>query len=177
MDYNVFKRLLIFLDELSRISGLFCFIILWLARDNEETTQQRNWRPIIKTLPAKTNLIFNLQFREVRNYPWKIECFLEDLFLGGQSSIILGYRRLSVKSLLVQPSIPRMKRPPARPIVNEISVITFGLLLVNLANFFFLAGQQLQKRQKSNGSCREGNSQEGNRMLPEKTKPKQREQQ
>ena len=32
------------------------------------------------------------------NYPWKIECFLEDLFLGGQSSIILGYRRLSVKS-------------------------------------------------------------------------------
>ena len=25
-----------------------------------------------------------------RNYPWKIECFLEDLFLGGQSSIILG---------------------------------------------------------------------------------------
>ena len=28
---------------------------------------------------------------------WKIECFLEDLFLGGQLSIILGYRRLSVK--------------------------------------------------------------------------------
>jgi len=27
---------------------------------------------------------------------WKIECFLEDLFLGGQLSIILGYRRLSV---------------------------------------------------------------------------------
>jgi len=35
------------------------------------------------------------------NYPWKIEYFLEDLFLGGQWSIILGYRRLSVKSLLV----------------------------------------------------------------------------
>merc|ERR1711933_123896 len=35
------------------------------------------------------------------NYPWKIECFMEDLFLGGQSSIILGYRRLSVNSLLV----------------------------------------------------------------------------
>ena len=31
--------------------------------------------------------------------PWKIECFLKDLFLGGQSSIILGYRRLSVKFL------------------------------------------------------------------------------
>jgi len=31
--------------------------------------------------------------------PWKIECFLEDLFLGSQGSIILGYRRLSVKSL------------------------------------------------------------------------------
>ena len=29
--------------------------------------------------------------------PWKIECFLEDLFLGSQWSIILGYRRLSVK--------------------------------------------------------------------------------
>jgi len=31
-----------------------------------------------------------------------LECFVEDLFLGGQWSIILGYRRLSVKSLLVQ---------------------------------------------------------------------------
>ena len=30
--------------------------------------------------------------------PWKIERFLEDLFLGSQWSIILGYRRLSVKS-------------------------------------------------------------------------------
>ena len=37
-------------------------------------------------------------FLFLKNYPWKIECFLEDLFLGGQSSIILGYRRLSVKS-------------------------------------------------------------------------------
>jgi len=36
-----------------------------------------------------------------RNYPWNLECFVEDLFLGGQWSIILGYRRLSVKSLLV----------------------------------------------------------------------------
>ena len=36
-----------------------------------------------------------------RNYPWNLECFLEDLFLGGQWSIILGYRRLTVKSLLV----------------------------------------------------------------------------
>ena len=36
--------------------------------------------------------------RDRENYPWTIECFLEDLFLGGQSSIILGYRRLSVKS-------------------------------------------------------------------------------
>ena len=32
-------------------------------------------------------------------YPWTIECFLEDLFLGGQSSIILVNRRLSVKFL------------------------------------------------------------------------------
>ena len=30
--------------------------------------------------------------------PRKIECFLDDLFLGSQWSIILGYRRLSVKS-------------------------------------------------------------------------------
>ena len=34
-----------------------------------------------------------------RKCPLKIECFLEDLFLGSQWSIILGYRRLSVKSL------------------------------------------------------------------------------
>ena len=33
-----------------------------------------------------------------------LECFVEDLFLGGQWSIILGYRRLSVKSLLVSMS-------------------------------------------------------------------------
>ena len=33
--------------------------------------------------------------------PWKIECFLEDLFLGSQWLIILGYRRLSVKSLVL----------------------------------------------------------------------------
>jgi hypothetical protein len=30
--------------------------------------------------------------------PWKIEYFLEDLFLGSQWSIILRYRRLSDKS-------------------------------------------------------------------------------
>ena len=42
-----------------------------------------------------------------RNYPWKIECFLEDLFLGGQSSIILGYRRLSVKSGKVNEGLGR----------------------------------------------------------------------
>ncbi len=40
----------------------------------------------------------------LENYQWKIECFLEDLFLGGQSSIILGYRRLSVKFLPVIPT-------------------------------------------------------------------------
>ena len=38
--------------------------------------------------------------------PWKIECFLEDLFLGSQWSIILGYRRLSVKSLKHNPQEP-----------------------------------------------------------------------
>ena len=36
-------------------------------------------------------------------YYLNLECFVEDLFLGGQWSIILGYRRLSVKSLLVYP--------------------------------------------------------------------------
>ena len=34
------------------------------------------------------------------NYLGNLECFLEDLFLGGQWSIILGSRRLSVKSLI-----------------------------------------------------------------------------
>ena len=33
-----------------------------------------------------------------KKQPWEIECFLDDLFLGSQWSIILGYRRLSVKS-------------------------------------------------------------------------------
>ena len=38
-------------------------------------------------------------YKDRENYPWTIECFLEDLFLGGQSSIILVNRRLSVKFL------------------------------------------------------------------------------
>ena len=58
-------------------------------------------------LPTSTNLLSrNIQslgisplFNLWEKYPWKIECFLEDLFLGSQWSIILGYRRLSVKSL------------------------------------------------------------------------------
>ena len=49
----------------------------------------RPWAPFLSSRSNKLNC------------PWKIECFLEDLFLGGQSSVILGYRRLSVKSLLV----------------------------------------------------------------------------
>ena len=36
----------------------------------------------------------------VEKCPWKIECFLEDLFLGSQWSIILGYIWLSVKFFL-----------------------------------------------------------------------------
>ena len=53
-----------------------------------ERTSPRKWTP-------RPTICF------LMNYLWKIECFLEDLFLGGQRSIILGYRRLSVKSLLV----------------------------------------------------------------------------
>ena len=37
---------------------------------------------------------------EIEKCPWKIECFLEDLFLGSQWSIILGYIWLSVKFFL-----------------------------------------------------------------------------
>ena len=50
-----------------------------------------------------TILLFSLHIwsYDQQNYPWNLECFVEDLFLGGQWSIILGYRRLSVKSLLV----------------------------------------------------------------------------
>ena len=40
----------------------------------------------------------DIRDERLRKCPWKIECFLEDLFLGSQWSIILGYRRLSVKS-------------------------------------------------------------------------------
>jgi len=117
-----------------------------------------NNKRLRRDLPAKTNLIFNLQFREVRNYPWKIECFLEDLFLGsceGEDSVLARQKRkVSPLSSNLHPFYIHIDRDffwSPMPIVNEISVITFGLLLVNLANFFFLAGQQLQKRQKSNG--------------------------
>ena len=57
--------------------------------------------PSVHYLPCLLPLAFfahSIHSSTQRNYPWKIECFLEDLFLGGQSSIILGYRRLSVKS-------------------------------------------------------------------------------
>ena len=50
------------------------------------------------------------ELKKKENYPWNLECFVEDLFLGGQWSIILGYRRLSVKSLLVYPVINQRKR-------------------------------------------------------------------
>ena len=52
-----------------------------------------------------TNLPSYEAFNLWEKYPWKIECFLEDLFLGSQWSIILGYRRLSVKSLMNEPRI------------------------------------------------------------------------
>ena len=46
-------------------------------------------------------IILFVRDRDNKNNPMNLECFVEDLFLGGQWSIILGYRRLSVKSLLV----------------------------------------------------------------------------
>ena len=48
--------------------------------------------------------------------------FVEDLFLGGQWSIILGYRRLSVKSLQVLLLIPFL----------------FGMSLVNMLSYIYL---------------------------------------
>jgi len=57
-------------------------------------------RPLLSS-PINGMHFCSWDLQRQRNYQWKIECFLEDLFLGGQSSIILGYRRLSVKSLLV----------------------------------------------------------------------------
>ena len=56
-----------------------------------------SWMSCLLTLTFSFNYIFNL----LMNYLWNHECFVEDLFLGGQWSIILGYRRLSVKSLQV----------------------------------------------------------------------------
>ena len=75
---------------------------------------------------------------------------MEDLFLGGQSSIILGYRRLSVKSLLVwalisidppygrgegpgsnDPFLPRVTAgvpgPPRLPVTSAFNVFFLGL--------------------------------------------------
>ena len=48
----------------------------------------------VKEYPA--NFAYNNEEKR-ENYPWTIECFLEDLFLGSQWSIILGYIWLSVK--------------------------------------------------------------------------------
>ena len=51
----------------------------------------------------------------IEKCPWKIECFLEDLFLGSQWSIILGYRRLSVKSLIDLDLADTQKEKRQRP--------------------------------------------------------------
>ena len=44
---------------------------------------------------------FPVSWEEEEKCLWKIAGLMEDLFLGSQWSIILGYRRLSVKSLTV----------------------------------------------------------------------------
>jgi len=45
-----------------------------------------------------------------RNYPWNIYLFLEDLFLGGQWSNILDYRRLSAISFLSYSFIVKLSK-------------------------------------------------------------------
>ena len=63
------------------------------------------------------------------NYPWKIECFLEDLFLGGQWSIILAYRRLSVKSLLVRNRLPLLRLDNTFPSLGSSQSLFTGVWL------------------------------------------------
>ena len=64
------------------------------------------------TLPAANEKMTTE--KKNRKSPWKIECFLEDLLLGSQWSIILGYRRLSDKflgvNLLSRESFPKTAR-------------------------------------------------------------------
>ena len=43
---------------------------------------------------------FPVSWEEEEKCLWKIAGLMEDLFLGSQWSIILGYRRLSVKSFI-----------------------------------------------------------------------------
>jgi hypothetical protein len=65
------------------------FLCEFQLKGGQEEVVQEEYRNLFLSIPELIS----------ENYPWKVECFLEDLFLGGQSSIILGYRRLSVKSL------------------------------------------------------------------------------
>ena len=58
------------------------------------------------------------QQRSPKHEPWKIECFLEDLFLGSQWSIILGVidgylsnaNRFSFRVMRVWPAVAKGKR-------------------------------------------------------------------
>ena len=86
----------------------FCFLLVIVSSPPE----QESWHggcPTVLNIWIFIHLsllLCNFQYifwtwAPVRHYPWKIECFLEDLFLGGQSSIILGYRRLSLFSLFL----------------------------------------------------------------------------
>ena len=52
----------------------------------------------LNKLPKNSSKI-RIRINIKKKSPQKYECFLEDLFLGSQWSIILGYRRLSVKFL------------------------------------------------------------------------------
>ena len=60
-----------------------------------------NFLLVIEKIRKRNAKICGSFMQKARKCPAKIEWFLEDLFLGSQWSIILGYRQLSVKSLTI----------------------------------------------------------------------------
>ena len=97
MEWNLvskyFVNFFFFLYLLSFLGRFLLYFTGAQEMNTRDSRKRKGKRPPNKSLTKKHSSF-------LWNYLGNLECFLEDLFLGGQWSIILGSRRLSVKSLI-----------------------------------------------------------------------------
>ena len=78
-----------------------CYLRIFISFGKESWHQEVASDSFCFLINCSWLLVFCSTLVSSRSCPWNLESFLEDLFLGGQSSIILGYRRLSLFSLFL----------------------------------------------------------------------------